>query len=100
MINAESLIDYLNGERYLLSDNNGSEKYENEHQYELGNNRMIEKTIEWVKDCQNMNKELLKSLTSVHKSIYNQESKDIANAINTLKNLDNNKEKYEKLLNE
>ena len=35
MINAEELINYLKGEMYLLSDNDGTEEYENAHKYEL-----------------------------------------------------------------
>lgn len=48
MINEEALIKFLEGERYLLSDNDNTEAYEKAHQYELGNNRMIEKTIDWI----------------------------------------------------
>lgn len=47
MINEEALIKYLEGERYLLPDDN-SESFEKEHQFELGNNRMIEKTLDWI----------------------------------------------------
>lgn len=47
MINEEALINFLEGQRYILSDDT-SESFEKEHQYELGNNRMIEKTLDWI----------------------------------------------------
>ena len=98
MIDENKLIEYLEGERYLLSDNDGTEKYENEHQYELGNNRIIEKTIKWIKDAIELNNDYVRKINVVYEDIYNQEERSINNAINTLKNLDKNKEKYNELL--
>lgn len=40
----KELLEWIKGERYILEDNI-TEKYENEHLYELGSNRMIEKVI-------------------------------------------------------
>lgn len=48
MINEEALLQFLEGERYLLSDNDDTEAFEKAHQYELGSNRMIEKIIEVI----------------------------------------------------
>ena len=98
MIDENTLIEYLKGEMYLLSDNDGSEEYENEHQYELGNNRMIEKTIRWIEESKIINKSFIESINKVYEDMYNQESISIDNAINTLKNLECKKDKDEYLL--
>ena len=48
----EELIDWLIGERYLLNEYKCamSEEYENDHKWELSRNRMIDKTIEKIKE--------------------------------------------------
>ena len=71
MINAEELINYLKGEMYLLSDNDGTEEYENAHKYELWNNRMIEKTIKWIEDSIEINKNCIKDINKMYEDMYN-----------------------------
>ncbi len=51
------LIEWLNGERYLINHKSTtmSEEFENGHQWELSRNRMIDKTIQKIlelnKEC-------------------------------------------------
>ena len=44
------LIEWLNGERYLINHKSTtmSEEFENGHQWELSRNRMIDKTIQKI----------------------------------------------------
>ena len=44
------LIEWLNGERYLINHKSTtmSEEFENVHQWELSRNRMIDKTIQKI----------------------------------------------------
>ena len=44
------LIEWLNGERYLIDHKSTtmSEEFENGHQWELSRNRMIDKTIQKI----------------------------------------------------
>ena len=44
------LIEWLNGERYLINHKSTTmtEEFENEHKWELSRNRMIDKTIQKI----------------------------------------------------
>lgn len=53
------LIEWLNGERYLINHKSTtmSEEFENVHQWELSRNRMIDKTIQKILELSEERKE-------------------------------------------
>ena len=48
----KELIEWLEGEKYLINENSTTmtEEFEKEHQWELSRNRMINKTIQKIKE--------------------------------------------------